>query len=200
MVYADEHLADLRRLAQRAGFTEGRWFIDMSRRVDDGAAAPEVPLGDGLRLVPYDPALSEGVRQAHNEAFAEHWGSEPRSREDWERASVGGRCFRPDWSFVVLAGGEVAGYTLASAYEQEWAAQGYRSGWTDLLGVRPGWRGRRIAPALLAASMRAFAASGMQRADIGVDAENASGALRLYTVLGYEPQRRSVAYVKDVEG
>jgi hypothetical protein len=48
--------------------------------------------------------------------------------------------------------------------------------------------------------MRAFAEAGMQRADIGVDAENASGALRLYTGLGYEPQRRSVADIKDVEG
>jgi ribosomal protein S18 acetylase RimI-like enzyme len=200
LVYAEERLADLRRLVQRAGFTEARWYIDMSRPVGDGAAAPEVPLGEGLRLVPYEAALSERVRQAHHEAFAEHWGSEPRSREDWERASVGGRCFRPGWSFVVLDGDEVAGYTLASAYEQDWPAMGYTFGWTDLLGVRPAWRGRRIAPALLAASMRAFAEAGMQRADIGVDAENASGALRLYTGLGYEPQRRSVAYIKDVEG
>lgn len=199
LLYAEEHLEDRRALAEQAGFVPARWFVDMSRPLDGEHPVPPVePAGD-LRLAPYEPGLSERVRRAHNEAFAEHWGSEPRTQEDWDRASVGRRTFRPDWSFVVLDGEDVVGYTLASAYPQDWEAQGYTCGWTDVLGVRPAWRGRRIAPALLTASMRAFAASGMERADIGVDSENASGALELYTRLGYVPGRRSVAYAKDVD-
>lgn len=195
MVHVEGRLQDRRRLAERAGFRPVRWFVDMTRRLD--TAPPEVELPAGLRLVPFDPAYSERTRLAHNEAFAEHWGSEPRAPEDWERATVGGRSFRPDWSFVVLDGDEVAAYTLGSAYRQDWEGQGYTCGWTDLLGVRPAWRGRRLARALLAASMRAFAASGMERADIGVDSENAFGALDLYRRLGYEPVHRSIAYTKD---
>jgi ribosomal protein S18 acetylase RimI-like enzyme len=196
-VTTEERLTGCTTLLEGAGFRPVRWYIDMSRRLE-GTPVPDVPLDDGLRLVPFDESLDERVRLAHNESFAEHWGSEPRTVEDWQRWTTGHRNFRADWSFVVLDGDEVAGYTLASAYEQDWAAQGYTSGWTDLLGVRPAWRGRRLAPALLAASMRAFAGSGMDRADIGVDSENASGALQLYTRLGYVEQRRGVMYAKDL--
>ena len=197
LLSAEEHLEDRRRLAVAAGFTAVRWYVDMTRPLG-GSPVPEAPEPRGVRVVPFSAELSEAVRLAHNESFAEHWGSEPRSQEDWEVMTVGRRTFRPSWSFVALDGDEVAGYTLASAYEQDWEPQGYTSGWTDLLGVRPAWRRRGIAPALLAASMRALADAGIQRADIGVDSENPSGALDLYTRLGYVPQHRTVAYAKDV--
>ena len=197
LLNAEEHMEDRRRLAVAAGVTAVRWYVDMSRPLG-GQPVPEPSEPPGLRIVPFSPELSEAVRIAHNESFADHWGSEPRSQEDWEVMTVGRGTFRPSWSFVALDGDDVAGYTLASAYEQDWDPQGYTSGWTDLLGVRPAWRRRGIAPALLAASMRAFADAGIERADIGVDSENASGALGLYTRLGYVPQHRSVAYAKDV--
>lgn len=197
-VHADEHVVPARRLLERAGFRPERWFVDMTRPLDTDHPVPEVALDGSLRLVPLADVPAEAVRLAHNESFAGHWGSEPRSPEDWQRSVVGSRYLRPDWSFVVLDGDEVAGYTVASAYEQDWEVQGYTCGWTDLLGVRPRWRRRGVAPALLAASMRAFAASGMERADLGVDTENGSGALGLYTRLGYRADRKNVAYTKDL--
>lgn len=198
LLHAEERLEDRRRLAVAAGFGAVRCYVDMTRPLDAAHPVPDVPAPDGVRVVPYTAELSEAVRLAHNESFAEHWGSEARSREDWEVWAVGRGTFRPAWSFVALHEDEVAGYALASAYEHEWAAQGCSSAWTDLLGVRPRWRRRGVAPALLAASMRAFQEAGVERADIGVDSENASGALGLYTRLGYAPLRRTVAYAKDV--
>ena len=64
--------------------------------------------------------------------------------------------------------------------------QGYTSGYTDALCVRRSYRGRRIAPALLAAGMRAYAADGMQYAVLDVDTENPTGAYGLYSSLGYQ--------------
>lgn len=173
-----------------------RVFLELTRPLEE--PVPPVAVQDGLRLVPYDPPLGERVRLAHNEAFAEHWNSEPRSREDWERRSVGGRYFRPKWSFVVLDGAEVAGYSLTSAYEPDWEPQGYTSGWTDVLGVRHAWRRRGVATALLAATMHRLREDGIDRADLGVDLDNASRALDLYTALGYRESRRQYAYGKDV--
>lgn len=193
VVHVDEHVAVTRRLLERSGFTEARWHIEMTRTLD--GELPAAPPDDGLTLVPFTSELSEAVRLAHNESFADHWGSEPRTREAWEQSMVGGRWFRPEWSFVVLDGAEVAGYTLASGYEPDWAAAGYRFGWTDLVGVRPAWRGRGVAATLLAASMAAFRAGGMERAELSVDSENAYGALGLYERLGYRASRRQITYV-----
>jgi ribosomal protein S18 acetylase RimI-like enzyme len=55
-----------------------------------------------------------------------------------------------------------------------------------------------MAPALLAATMNALRDSGIECSDLGVDSENASGALGLYGGLGYHETRREVAWAKDV--
>ena len=200
MTHAEERLEDRAKLFGRMGFAPARWYIDMLRPLTVAGAppVPDSPLPEGLRLVPFDAGLDETVRLAHNEAFAEHWGSEPRMAEDWQVSTTGSREFWRDWSFVVLDGEEVAGYAVSGAYEQEWEPLGYTQGWTDILGVRPAWRRRGIAPALLVASMTAFAGSGMQYAGLGVDSENASGALGVYERMGYRPERRSVAYAINV--
>jgi ribosomal protein S18 acetylase RimI-like enzyme len=46
--------------------------------------------------------------------------------------------------------------------------------------------------------MRAFAESGMEYAGLGVDTENASGALGVYERMGYVQDKRQVAYALDV--
>ena len=83
---------------------------------------------------------------------------------------------------------------MSGRYEQDWAVLGYTTGYTDTLGVRRAYRGRRLAPALLAASMAAFRADGMQYADLDVDTENPSGAHSLYARLGYEVTHGSAMY------
>jgi mycothiol synthase len=135
------------------------------------------------------------VRQAHNDAFRDHWGSEPATPESW----AGGRSkFAPGWSFLALdESGDrpvVAGYALSSRFEQDWAVHGYTSGYTGTLGVRRAYRRRGVAPALLAASMAAFRDDGMQYAELDVDSENPSGALGLYSRLGYEVVHGSAMY------
>lgn len=107
-----------------------------------------------------EPHLSEAVRLAHNQAFADHWGSEPRDEESW-RFTVNDPLARPDLSAVVLetGTGDVAGYQLASHDPESAATRGFSEGYTELLGVRREFRGRGIAQALLADAMRRFAAA-----------------------------------------
>jgi ribosomal protein S18 acetylase RimI-like enzyme len=194
ILHVEEHNVGHSRLAEAAGFQPVRYFSDMRRPLS--VPVPDRGLPAGLRLVPFDGSLDEAVRLAHNETFADHWGSEPRLPEDWRLWTTGHRNFRADWSFVVLDGEQVAGYVLNAAYPQDWGPQGYTEGWTSLVGVRRAWRGRGLAPVLLTASMRAFRDAGMEYAGLGVDTENPTGALALYERLGYEPGRRSVSYAK----
>lgn len=190
---AEAKLVEARRLYEQAGLTPVRWFADMVRMLD--GALPEVSPPPGIRLIPLRRRLYEAVRQAHNAAFADHWGAQAVDSVRWLE-QLGRESSRVGWSWVALAAAssEVVGYALNSAYQQDWEAQGFSEGWTDRLGVRPGWRGRGIASALLAASMRSFAEAGLDAAGLGVDTDSLTGARRLYESLGYQTVDTTVMY------
>jgi mycothiol synthase len=179
------------------GFEAVRWFYDMHR---DLARAPEpITIPDGLRLVgdldaTRNPELDEAVRLAHNEAFTDHWGSQPRNAASWRQWFTGSRWYRPRLSFALLDGDEVAGYALSYEYEADYAATGVREAWIGQLGTRRRWRGRGVATALLRQAMRAYAEAGFERAALGVDTANPTGALGLYQRVGFTPSARWVTY------
>jgi mycothiol synthase len=187
--FLEQEATEALRMYQAAGFAPIRYYSEMRRDLAQELPAGTVP--DGVRIVPWSEDLDEAVRVAHNAAFADHWGSEPRTPESW---AAGRAMFAPGWSFVAVeeATGEVVGYTVSGRYEQDWVVAGATSGYTELLGVQRRWRGRGLAVALLAAAMRAFAADGMQYAELGVDTANPSGAHGLYAWLGYEVTHGSV--------
>lgn len=194
---------DREALAAAAGLVATRWYLEMTRPSARALAPAAGALPDGLRLVAVTRDLDEEVRLAHNAAFAGHFNSQPRSVDAWRRTVSDHRDLRRAWCFAALdqgadAGGRVAGYTVASAYEQDWVAAGGPQGWTDLLGVRPQHRGRGLGAALLAASVRAMADDGMDTAALGVDSGNATGAVGLYERLGYEVAGTEVMHAVDL--
>lgn len=204
-VIVQQGAADREALAEAAGLVPTRWYLEMVRLLGDGAPVPEVVVPDGLRVVPMTPDLDEVVRRAHNVAFAEHFGFQPHSAEDWRSHTGENPDVRRGWSFVALDDavpaadgttglGGVVGFTVASAYEQDWPSAGGPQGYTDTLGVLPGHRGRGLGRALLSVSMGAFAEDGMLSAALGVDTGNATGAPRLYRALGYVPDATEVLY------
>jgi ribosomal protein S18 acetylase RimI-like enzyme len=182
-------------LLASSGYHVVRYFNEMHRPL--AGPLPQAVLDAGLELVTMEPHLSEAVRLAHNQAFADHWGSEPRDEESW-RFTVNDPLARPDLSAVVLetGTGDVAGYQLASHDPESAATRGFSEGYTELLGVRREFRGRGIAQALLADAMRRFAAAGMDKASLDVDSENPTGALALYLKMGYHAVNRSMAWDK----
>lgn len=197
-VHMEQQHEHQQRLLRRNGFRVVRYFNEMHRRLD-GVPLPEVRLDDGLELATMRPELTEEVRLAHNAAFRDHWGSEPRDEESWG-FTVNDPQARPDLSAVVLdrSSGIVAGYQLASHDPDSAVSRGYSEGYTELLGVRREYRGRGVARALLADAMRRFAAAGMDRASLDVDSENPTGALALYEKMGYAAVNRSLAWDKEL--
>ena len=208
-VRAEEGAADAAALLEHAGFVADRWFSIMQR--DLARPLPDVVLPDdaGLCLVPWSAEIDDALRLAHNEAFTDHWGFQPWDGPTWQQWESGHRDFRGDWSFAVLdvgvgggeagrAGDEIAAYTLSAGYVSDWEGQGFTEGWTSKLGVRRPWRGRGLAKVLLARSMAAFAASGMQYAGLDVDSANPTGAVALYTGLGYAVRHRTVQFSKPL--
>jgi len=151
-----------------------------------------------IAIRPWAPELDQRTYEAFEESFRDHWGHVPMSKETWDLFVVGRESFRPDLSFVILDGEEVAGFTMNFLSPEENERNGIQEAWVGDLGVRRAWRKRGFATALLNQSMRAFKAEGMAYASLGVDSENPTGALGVYERVGFTPVKRSVSFAKVV--
>ncbi|MEQ1787802.1 MAG: GNAT family N-acetyltransferase [Acidimicrobiales bacterium] len=181
---------DLRAVAAEAGFEAVRRFLELARPTSE--PVPSAPAPPGLELVEWSPERDEEARLCHVEAFADHWGSEPRSAEEWAQWYTGHRSFRPDLSVLAVepASGQVAALVLTAAYPQDWDRLPAEA-WINTVGTRRAWRGKGVARWLMADVHRriAEADTGFERAILGVDSENPTGALGLYRSLGYADVR-----------
>ncbi|WP_040337176.1 GNAT family N-acetyltransferase [Candidatus Blastococcus massiliensis] len=191
MVEVHATLPALERLVAGAGLTAERWYRQMVRPLD---ALPDPRAVDGVRLVPFDPALDDEVRRTYNVAFAEHHGTSERDAESWRRLYTGTRSFRPDLSVLAIGDDGVVGFVLASVFEADTAARGYREVHYGQIGVLPAGRGRGLGSAMIAAALREAAAHECATAALDVDSDNVTGALRLYEGLGFRTVRSRVAW------
>ncbi len=187
-----EHVAHWRERLERHGFAVKRWYLEMARHLTD--PLPQVELPAGVDVVPWIAEADAAVRLTHNEAFVDHWGSNPISEDRWHAWITGSRWFRPDLSFVARAAGEIAGYSLGYVYPDDVEVRGRTEAWVGQLGTRRRWRRRGVAGALLARTMEAAATGGLEYLMLGVDAENPTGAVGVYERVGFRPERRWVYY------
>ena len=184
-------------LVQAAGYEATRWWYKMARSLDDPLPdVPPTPLG--LTVEPYTRDRDEAVRQAHREAFADHWGATPPDAQSWSQRYTGTHTFRPDVSRLVMNGDEVVAYLLTSFWEADAAATGVREAFVGQLGVRPAWRRRGLGGLLLATALESYRAADYERSVLAVDTGNATGALRLYERSGYVVEDTSVVWTKPL--
>ena len=156
---------------------------------------PELPLPAGLEVRPVDPADHRRIWDADTEAFLDHWNAGERTDADFEGWFASPELDTSVWR-VAWDADEVAGSVMNFIYPAENEALGQQRGWLDHVSVRRPWRKRGVASALIAASMRALRDAGMTDAALGVDAENPTGALRVYENLGFRRARTGVSYRK----
>lgn len=183
-------------LLESLGFTAERFFFDMRRPLDQ--AVPETSIADGLRLTPYDPSYQEALRLAHFEAFSDHWGWAPPDPEVWRSRNVGSRAFRGAQSYLLLDGDTVAAYVNGYEWEADTEATGIRELYIGQVGTRRAYRGRGLARATIAKVMTEAAQAGYQRAALGVDADNPTGALGLYENLGFITHNKFTSYALPI--
>ena len=188
---------DLCARLQRHGFQPVRYH-DRLRR-DLRAPIPDRPLPAGLVLRPYHPELDEPIRLARNETFRDGWDFKPLSPAEWQVSVIRRSSFRPDLSFAILAGDEVVAFSLNRFEPDKAGRSDFDAGWIGMLGTRRAWRQRGLASALVVHSLRAFQAAGLGCAGLGVDAENPTGALRLYEHLGFALLMSHIVLDKLVE-
>lgn len=185
-------------LAEDEGYRPARWFFDM-RRVGLATDLPETPpLPDGLEVRPVAEDDLLTIWRADHEAFQDHWGGGDDSDEAFGRFRDS-PAFDPTMWVVAWEGDEVAGAVVNAIYPGESEAAGERRGWLDSVFTRRRWRKRGLASALIARSLHVLAGRGLEVAMLGVDADNPSGAVRLYERLGFVANERATAYRRPME-
>jgi mycothiol synthase len=180
------------RMLRNLGFEDERYYFEMRRPLDQ--PVPDAPLPDGLELRSYDASYDEALREAHFEAFSDHWGWTPPTTEAWRSRSIGARSFRGKQSYYVVDGGTIAAYVNCFEWEADTEATGVRDLYIGQVGSRRAYRGRGLARAALAKALTEGAQAGYQQASLGVDADNPTGALGLYESLGFTVHSKYVNY------
>jgi mycothiol synthase len=170
-----------------------RSFLHMERAIGDISAGHDIP--DGLRFRPFraddrhDWATFHEVLEA---SFSEHFGFESIDLATFEAMWTG----FPTWDPALVTFAEVDDRVVGLVVSNVTSTSGL--GWLSDVGVLPGYRGRGIAKALL---LRAFAdlrARGCERVRLNVDAENTTGATRLYERVAMHVRREWMVFEKTL--
>ncbi len=166
------------------GFSVVRHFLELAVVLD--AEPPPRRWPQGIVLRPYDPATQDrAVCAAFVESFADHWGQVDKPFEtEYARFRTWSDDAELDFDlwWVAWEGDEIAGVNLCWPH----ADSDPSMGWVGILGVRRPWRGRGLGLTLLRESFAGFFARGVHRVGLVVDADNLTGALRLYRRAGME--------------
>ena len=193
--FNNETARDTIRLLERNGYQPVRYGFNMVR--PDLENIPDCPLPAGLEVRPYQPDHLRKIWEASNEAFKDHWGYIAEPWEEYERLQHSSS-FDPTLWRVAWDGDRVAGMVLSFIDQAENEEYGRLRGYTENICVRREWRKQGVARALIALSLQAIKERGMTEAALGVDAENLSGALRLYQGMGYQVVKKGITFRKAV--
>jgi mycothiol synthase len=195
VVRVPDTMGSLDRLVRRAGLTPGRVYLYMERPLTD---LPRAAVPEGVELAIFEEERDDEVRRAHNAAFVGHHGSSERDAASWEVMYTGRTAFRADLSTLVLEDGAVVAYALAYVFESDTRATGRRCVYFGQIGALPAVRGRGLASAAVAESLRAAAERQCDLAGLQVDSENGTGAVGLYERLGFAVTRRATSWARAV--
>jgi mycothiol synthase len=183
-------------LLQRAGYTAIRYAFEMVRPSLDEIPAFELP--EGLEVRPVEQSQMRAIWEADQEAFKDHWGYSPGTEEDY-KAFLDFPYSDPSLWRVAWDGDQVAGQVRSFINHNENVEYSRLRGYTEFISVRRPYRRRGLARALIAMSLGALKDRGMREAALGVDAENPSGALRVYEDCGFRVMKRSTTYRKPLD-
>jgi mycothiol synthase len=167
----------LRQLFEASGYTLIRHSFRMRIELDKEVAEPRWP--DGVAVRTMREGDERRVYDTHTASFTGTWMFEQEPYDSWTHWFVEDPAFDPSLWLLAEAGDDLVGIVIARPNESEPGV-----GWVRILGVVPEYRRRGLGEALLRRSFSEFKSRGFDAVGLGVDAENPTGAVRLYERAG----------------
>ena len=186
-----------KKLFEELGYSYIRSSYRMVIDMDDLVPEPAWPEGIALRTYNSETD-AEAVYRADMESFRDHFGFVEEPFEEgfkrFKHFQLESEGFDPTLLFLAMDGDEIAGINLCRPHSYD----DPDLGWVGTLGVRRPWRKRGIGLALLRHSFNEFYRRGKRKVGLGVDAENLTGALRLYENAGMHVHNAFDLYEKEL--
>lgn len=196
-VYANSEPNEWKVLLEKNGYKPSWYLFAMLRPLAE--SIPDIPLPKGVEVRPAKPEQYKIIWDATAEAMRdertfteERWNDEAFAR--YAKSSN----FAPDLWQIAWEGDQVAGGVHNYIDEDENNELNRKWGHTEEIFVRRQWRRKGLAHALIARSCQLLKEKGMDHATLDMEAENPSGALRLYESLGYKKDREFIFYRKPL--
>jgi mycothiol synthase len=189
-VYANDTAAAA--LFNAEGYRVIRHFYWMSIDMQEPPTVADWPAGISVRTL-VRGRDERVVHETVTEAFRDHWGSVPVPFDEWLKTRVEITNFDPTLWFLAIddATDDLVGVALCR-YRGDGIA------WVGTLAVRRRWRSRGLGMALLKHAFGAFYERGSRKVGLGVDAQNLTGATRLYERAGMEVDQRFDTFEKEL--
>jgi ribosomal protein S18 acetylase RimI-like enzyme len=180
------------------GYRVVRYNFRMAIELD--APLSQEPVPEGIIIRPFvREAEGHALVRALRETFCDNWGYVDRGFEGeykhWMHLlDRDPDCDPAPFWFVALDGVEIVGLALCNPGMSE----DPEMAWIWVVGVRPAWRRRGIALALLQHNFGVLRRAGKRIVSLEVDSENPTGATRLYDKAGMHVERRIEIFEKEL--
>jgi mycothiol synthase len=174
-------------LFEARGFLPVRRFYEMAIELDAEPLVPALP--DGFTLEQFQMEDARPYYEALDRAFQDHWEHHSVGFDRWWEEKQKAHDFDPTLWFLVRDGNDIAA-TIRNDPERN------GGGYVGALGVVREWRGKGLGRALLLRTFAEFYSRGVSRVTLGVDAQNPTGATKLYESVGMTTENAAVVYEK----
>jgi ribosomal protein S18 acetylase RimI-like enzyme len=157
------------------------WVSSLTMRIElEGDPPPSAAILRDFVLRTYERSDNESLIELLNAAFRDDPFFREFSEESFRARLLSHRNFNPLHWHVAVDHDDVAGVSLSSLDHEAAVPTGH----INFLAVRGDRRRRGIGESLLRRTLGALHASGMRRVELGVTANNPTGAVRLYERIG----------------
>ena len=176
----NNHQENLNHLASRH-FKVIRNYYSLRSAVLPNPEAPLLP--DGVTVRTVDLESMEDLRAWHmvsQSSFADNFGFVPRDFDSWLKRIKADKFIPSDGVFLLYVDFEPAGFI----WTDDMDAFDLR-GFIVYVGVLKEHRGKGYGQILLATALARFSRLGYTKAELGVDTQNSSNALRVYEKMGF---------------
>lgn len=186
-----------RKLFKDFGYQYLRSSYRMLINLESSPQAPTWP--EGLVVRTYNPETDlEAIFRTDQDVFRDHFGFVEEPYEEglarFKHFMTEYDGFDPSLWFIAWDGNEVAGICLCRPNSYDDPDLGY----INVLGVRRPWRKRGLGLAFLQHAFAEFYQRSKRKVGLGVDAENLTGALRLYEKAGMHIHMQFDMFEKEI--